>query len=187
MLVTAPDRKHLQLAASHKPFCKASRRAECGKSACSVRRGGGWKTAYGSVSEALGAADKAANLERWKSFLCQLPVFGQIAYPVRAEATKHDKPGCKSLGCPAEKFRSGRSDLGGEQTRRPEHKEMSATSRISPRKNRVRGYQREADLKSVLGRPMTPRKKQANALGGTVGVGDQASGGRFSELTSGEC
>ena len=29
---------------------------------------------------------------------------GRIAYPVRAEATKHDKPGCKSLGCPAEKF-----------------------------------------------------------------------------------
>ena len=44
----------------------------------------------GRASEALGAADKAANLERWKSFFCQLPVFGQIAYPVRAEATKHD-------------------------------------------------------------------------------------------------
>ena len=40
--------------------------------------------------EALGAADKAANLERWKSFFCQLPVFGRIAYPVRAEETKHD-------------------------------------------------------------------------------------------------
>ena len=53
------------------------------------------------ASEALGAADKAANLERWKSFFCQLPVFGRIACPVRAEATKHDKPGCKSLGCPA--------------------------------------------------------------------------------------
>src|SRR5258708_29807242 len=53
MLVTSPDGKHLQWAASHKPFCKASRRAECGKSACSVRRGGGWKPAYGSVSEAL--------------------------------------------------------------------------------------------------------------------------------------
>jgi hypothetical protein len=64
----------------------------------------GMETSYGSVSEALGAADKAANLERWKSFFCQLPVFGRIAYPVRAEATKHDKPGCKSLGCPAEIF-----------------------------------------------------------------------------------
>ena len=58
--------------------------------------------AVGEAIEALGAADKAANLERWKSFLCQLPVFGRIAYPVRAEVTKHDMPGCKSLGCPAE-------------------------------------------------------------------------------------
>src|ERR1039458_123386 len=45
MLVVSPDRKHLRLAASHKPSCEASRRAECGKSACSVRRGGGWKPA----------------------------------------------------------------------------------------------------------------------------------------------
>ena len=45
MLVTSPDRKHIPLAASHKPSCEASRRAECGKSACSVRRGGGWKPA----------------------------------------------------------------------------------------------------------------------------------------------
>jgi hypothetical protein len=60
---------------------------------------------------------------------------------------------------------------------------MSATSRNSPRKNRVRGYQREADLKSVLGRLMTPRKTQASALGGTVGVGDQAYRDRFAETT----
>src|ERR1039458_5996829 len=45
MLVTDQDRKHIQLATSHKPSCEASRRAECGKSACSVRRGGGWKPA----------------------------------------------------------------------------------------------------------------------------------------------
>jgi hypothetical protein len=48
-----------------------------------------------------GAADKAANLARWKSLCRQLPVFGRPAYPVRAEATKHVLPGCKSLGCPA--------------------------------------------------------------------------------------
>jgi hypothetical protein len=29
-----------------------------------------------------------------------LPVFGRLAYPVRAEVTKHALPGCKSLGCP---------------------------------------------------------------------------------------
>src|SRR5216683_3096121 len=48
-----------------------------------------------------GAADKAANLARRKSLCRQLPVFGRLAYPVRAEATKHVLPGCKSLGCPA--------------------------------------------------------------------------------------
>ena len=47
-----PARKHLQLAVSHKSSCEASRRAECGKSARSVRRGGEWKPAYGSISEA---------------------------------------------------------------------------------------------------------------------------------------
>jgi hypothetical protein len=33
---------------------------------------------------------------------------------------------------------------------------------------------------------MTLRKKQANALGGTVGVGDHASEERFAEITSGK-
>src|SRR5258708_35128254 len=37
------DLKHRQLAAPNKSSCEASRRAECGKSARSVRRGGGWK------------------------------------------------------------------------------------------------------------------------------------------------
>jgi hypothetical protein len=32
---------------------------------------------------------------------------------------------------------------------------------------------------------MTSRKKQVNALGGTVGIGGQASGERFAEITSG--
>ena len=56
-----------------------------------------------SVTEGVerGAADKAANLARWKSLCRQLPVFGRLAYPERAEATKHGMPGCKSLGCPA--------------------------------------------------------------------------------------
>src|SRR5258707_11714782 len=101
MLVTAPDRKHLQLAASHKPFCKASRRAECGKSACSVRRGGGWKPAFGSVSKTLGAADKAANIKKRKALLCELTLFRRAPYPVRAQAKKHDHPGVKSPRRPA--------------------------------------------------------------------------------------
>src|SRR6516164_8955091 len=51
--VNAQHRKYRPLATSHKSSCEASRRAECGKSACSVRRGGGWKPAYGPISEAL--------------------------------------------------------------------------------------------------------------------------------------
>src|SRR5450631_4516706 len=47
------DRKRIRLETSHKLCREASRRAECWKSACSVRRGGGWKRVYGSVSEAL--------------------------------------------------------------------------------------------------------------------------------------
>jgi hypothetical protein len=33
---------------------------------------------------------------------------------------------------------------------------------------------------------MTPRKKQASALGGTVGIGDHASEEGFAEITSGK-
>jgi hypothetical protein len=47
-----------------------------------------------------GAVDNAANLARCKSLRRQLPVFGRLGYPVRAEATKHVLPGRKSLGRP---------------------------------------------------------------------------------------
>src|SRR5580693_3398559 len=50
---TRQDRKHSRLKTSHKLCREAGRRAECWKSACSVRRGGGWKRVYGSASEAL--------------------------------------------------------------------------------------------------------------------------------------
>jgi len=42
----------------------------------------------------------------------------------------------------------------------------------------------EADPRGVWGRPMTPRKKQASALGGTVGIEGQASEERIAEITS---
>src|SRR5260370_30559928 len=47
------DRKRFGLETSHKLCRESGRRAECWKSACSVRRGGGWKRVYGSASEAL--------------------------------------------------------------------------------------------------------------------------------------
>ena len=48
----------------------------------------------------IGAADKAESLTGCESLYRQLPVFGRLAYPVRAEVTKHDMPGRKSPGCP---------------------------------------------------------------------------------------
>ena len=48
---------------------------------------------------------------------------------MHAEATKHVLLGRKSLGCPATISRSGRNDLGGEQTWGPEHKGMAAVSK----------------------------------------------------------
>ena len=48
----------------------------------------------------------------------QLPVFGRLAYPVRVEVTKHDRPGRRSPGCPAAVLAAvgtiwGASKLGG--------------------------------------------------------------------------
>jgi hypothetical protein len=38
---------------AHNPWGETTRRAECGKTACSVRGGGGWKRAHGQAREAL--------------------------------------------------------------------------------------------------------------------------------------
>jgi hypothetical protein len=54
--------------------------------------------------------------------------FGRLAYPRHAEVTKHDGLGRRSHRLPCRKC-GGRSDQGGEQTERPEHKEMTATSK----------------------------------------------------------
>src|SRR5215831_6237993 len=43
-----------------------------------------------------GAADKAESLAGCKSPYRQLPVFGRLAYPGRAAATTHERPGRKS-------------------------------------------------------------------------------------------
>src|SRR5215510_11538855 len=48
-----------------------------------------------------GAADKAECLTGCKSLYRQLPVFGRLAYPGRAAATKHERLGRKSPSCPA--------------------------------------------------------------------------------------
>src|SRR6516225_9038640 len=59
---------------------------------------------------------------------------GRIAYPERAEVTKHDMPGRKSLGCSVGKLAAVVAIWETMQTQRPEHNEMSASSTTSPRK-----------------------------------------------------
>jgi hypothetical protein len=58
-------------------------------------------------------------------------------------------------------------------------------SRNDHAKKSFRREKRKADPSNWRGRPMTRRKKQANALRETAGVGDQASGERFTAVTSG--
>ena len=45
--------KQFRLHKSYNLRCEDDRRAECGKTACSVRRGGGWRRTHGRASEAL--------------------------------------------------------------------------------------------------------------------------------------
>src|SRR5215475_4186264 len=71
----------------------------------------------------------------------QLPVLRRLVYPMRGEATSRVLLGRKSPGCPAV-IRSGRDDLGGEQTWRPEHNEISASSKISPARSRFKRNRR---------------------------------------------
>jgi hypothetical protein len=99
-----------------------------------------------------------------KSPYRQLPVVGRLAYPIRGEVTTRVLLGRKSPGCPAG-VRSGRDDLGGEQTWRPERNEISATSKIPPHEVVSSGILREADPLFLWGRPMAPWKKQARAHG----------------------
>src|SRR6266481_4759804 len=69
MLVKCQDRKYLQSATSHKSSCEANRRAECGKSACSVRRGGGWKPAtvrFVRLSQRKRGATDRPDLRVWR-------------------------------------------------------------------------------------------------------------------------
>jgi hypothetical protein len=99
---------------------------------------------------------------------------------MRAKVTTHVLLGRKSLGCPA-RYRSGRNDLGGEQTVRLEHNEIAAASKTSPRKIVFAERSGKPIQSSLWRRPKTLRKNQANALSGTAGVWAQASQDRFAE------
>jgi hypothetical protein len=121
-----------------------------------------------------GAADKAESLAGWKSPYRQLPVFRRLAYPVRAEATKHDRPGRKSPSCPAVVFAAvgtirGASKLGGRNITKYLHPRKHAAAR-----NRY-SQMRRGKPTHILpwGRPMTPWKKQVQAHGVPPGYGVQ--------------
>src|SRR5262245_16826551 len=91
-----------------------------------------------------GAADKAESLAGCKSPYRQLPVFGRLAYPGRAAATTHERPGRKSPSCPAAVLAAvgttrGASKLGGR----------NITKYLQPRKHALREVVRRIDAASL--------------------------------------
>jgi hypothetical protein len=121
----------------------------------------------------MGVADNTESLAGRESPYRQLPVFGRLAYPVRAEATKHDVPGRRSPGCPAAVIAAvgtiwGASKLGGRNVMK-----YLQPRNAYPREVVIRGQMREADPFVTWGRPMTSWKKQAQAHGVPPGYGVQ--------------
>jgi hypothetical protein len=115
-----------------------------------------------------GAADKAMNLVGCKSPHHQLPVFGWLAISdacggneacsarVKASAARWRQ--ATAVGTIGEASKLGDRNI----------KEWLQSRKTSPSGNRFDGKLREADLLRTWGRPMTWRKKQANALQGTA-------------------
>jgi hypothetical protein len=143
----------------------------------------------GSVGDGMpgrGAADKAGSLAGCKSPYRQLPAFRRLAYLVRAAATKHDRPGCKSPSCPAVVFAAvgttrGASKLGGR----------NITKYLQPRKHALREVVRGIDAGS---RPTSFRgegrwHRGRNRRKHTVyrrGMGSSIQG-EILRITSGSC
>jgi hypothetical protein len=72
---------------------------------------------------------------------------------------------CPDVEEPCGSIRSGRNDLGGEQTWRPERYEISAASKCYLREVVIRRSYAGSRPMFPWGRPMTPWKKQARAHG----------------------
>jgi hypothetical protein len=110
---------------------------------------------------------------------------GRRAYPRYGEGTNRKMLGRKSHGCPVgRKAHGGRSDLGGEHTRRPAHQRRTAAPSYLPYGSR--------GTDSVACRAV-PDMAKADGLWeatgvctrGTAGVEVQASGDRCAERTPG--
>lgn len=110
--------------------------------------------------------------------------FGRLAYPGHAEVTKHEVLGRKSHRPRCRKLQGG-SDQGGEQTERPEHKGMAATSKIPPA---VKSLERDVTVCrpiALLGKADVAGEVTGKCNLQTVVVGAQASWEGLAEVTSG--
>ena len=141
----------------------------------------------GNVAWSREAADKAENLAGCKSPYRQLPVFGRLAYPERAEVTKHDVPGRRSPGCPAAVFAAVGTIWGGEQTWRPEHNEIpaapkcyTARSRHSRTDAESRPNSRTGEGRWRRGRNRCKHTEHRRGMGSSIQE-------KILELTSGSC
>src|SRR5271170_4712000 len=98
--------------------------------------------------------------------------------------------GRKSPGCPAGVFAAvgtiwGAS--GGEQTWRPEHNEISATSKVPPHEVVSSGIAAGSRPTFPLGKADDIVEETGESTRCTAGVGDPASKNRLLEITSGSC
>ena len=130
--------------------------------------------------DVMGAADKAESLAGCKSLYRQLPVFGRLAYPERAEATKHDVPGRRSPSCPAAVFAAvgtirGASKLGGR----------NITKYLQPRKSSreksLFAEQMRKPTRHHVGKADDTVEETGTSTRCAAGVGGPASKDRFSE------
>src|SRR4029450_9937771 len=79
----------------------------------------------------------------------------------------------------------GRSDLGGEQTQRPEHERMSAAPRRTPVQKSPYGMCACCRAVPKLVKAEVSWEGTGRGTRRSAGVGDQASGERLAEITPG--
>jgi hypothetical protein len=116
----------------------------------------------------------------------QLPEFGRIAYPVRAEATKHVLPGRKSPGCPEAVCAAVGTTWGARKLGGLNIKKYLPLRNYRPARSRLKRITSGKPTQASIGEGRRHRwKKQVYALCGTAGVWDQTSKERYSEITSG--
>jgi hypothetical protein len=113
-----------------------------------------------------------------------ITVFGRLAYPVRVEVTKHDRPGCESPGCPAAVVAAvgtiwGVSKLGGRNIKE------YLQPRNSPHEKSLFVGKRGKPTHPCLGKADDIVEETGESTRCTAGVWDPASKERLSEITSG--